>query len=64
MQVTITDGGPNDDDGIANNHIVDPGGVAIWSSNNTLPVIVSEQVTTTQNKPAAQQFPILYFRLY
>jgi plastocyanin len=50
VQVTIEDGGPNDDDGVANNQIVDPGGVAIWTSSNALPTVLSEQLTTTQNK--------------
>lgn len=49
VQLTIEDGGSNDDDGIANNQIVDPGGVAIWNNNNTFPTITSEQVTVTQN---------------
>jgi hypothetical protein len=50
VQVTIEDGGPNDDDGVANNQIVDPGGVAIWTSSNALPTVLSEQLTTAQNK--------------
>jgi hypothetical protein len=50
VQVTIEDGGPNDDDGVANNQIFDPGGVAIWTSSNALPTVLSEQLTTAQNK--------------
>lgn len=37
VQLTIQDGGPNDDDGLANGAIVDPGGVAVILDNNTLP---------------------------
>ncbi|CDT99645.1 putative Ig family protein [Vibrio coralliirubri] len=37
VQLTIQDGGPNDDDGMANGNIVDPGGVATLSQNN-LPI--------------------------
>ena len=50
VQLTIEDGGLNDDDGIANSRIVDPSGVAVFNNNNTLPEIMSEQVVTTQNK--------------
>ncbi|XQW84544.1 Ig-like domain-containing protein [Thalassotalea piscium] len=50
VQVTIEDGGINDDDGVANNQIVDPGGVAIWFNSNTLPEIQSDQIATPQNK--------------
>nr|WP_235781672.1 choice-of-anchor U domain-containing protein [Shewanella vesiculosa] len=37
VQLTIEDGGPNDDDGIANGNIVDPGGVAVMLNGNALP---------------------------
>ncbi|MBD1581572.1 tandem-95 repeat protein [Pseudoalteromonas sp. S16_S37] len=37
VQLRIVDGGPNDDDGIANGTIVDPGGIAVPVSNNALP---------------------------
>jgi len=37
VQLTLEDGGPNDDDGLANRTIVDPGGVAVWASSNNLP---------------------------
>ena len=33
VQLTIEDGGPNDADGVANQEIVDPGGVATVASN-------------------------------
>ncbi|WP_260259264.1 Ig-like domain-containing protein [Vibrio intestinalis] len=38
VQLIIKDGGLNDADGIANGTVVDPGGVAIALSGNTLPV--------------------------
>ncbi|MFT5704309.1 MAG: hypothetical protein ACI8SK_000255 [Shewanella sp.] len=37
IQLTIVDGGPNDDDGEANFHITDPGGVAIINTSNRAP---------------------------
>jgi hypothetical protein len=37
VQLTLNDGGPNDNDGIANGTIVDPGGVAVLITNNNLP---------------------------
>jgi len=49
VQVTIEDGGPNDDDGQANNTIVDPGGVAVTLSENHQPSITSRQLTLTWN---------------
>ena len=42
VQLTIVDGGANDDDGIANGTIVDPGGVGVQASDNTAPVTVSD----------------------
>ncbi|MBB1271161.1 Ig-like domain-containing protein, partial [Shewanella sp. SR44-3] len=50
VQLTIEDGGPNDDDGIANGTIVDPGGVAVMLSNNRLPVAVADTVTVPVNQ--------------
>ncbi|MFQ6372116.1 Ig-like domain-containing protein, partial [Shewanella sp. YIC-542] len=46
VQLTIEDGGPNDDDGMANGRIVDPGGVATVSAN-TLPAAVNDEVYVT-----------------
>ncbi|MBU2393785.1 MAG: tandem-95 repeat protein [Gammaproteobacteria bacterium] len=46
VQVTVEDGGPNDADGIANNAIVDPGGVAAELNGNNLPVAVADQAST------------------
>jgi hypothetical protein len=48
VQLTIQDGGPNDDDGMANGSIVDPGGVAT-TSKNTLPVAVNDSVYVAIN---------------
>ncbi|MCS6153776.1 DUF4347 domain-containing protein [Shewanella baltica] len=38
VQLTLEDGGPNDDDGVANRTIVDPGGVSVMLNGNSLPV--------------------------
>ncbi|WP_198781880.1 Ig-like domain-containing protein [Shewanella putrefaciens] len=38
VQLTIEDGGPNDDDGVANRTIVDPSGVSVMLNGNHLPV--------------------------
>ncbi len=43
VQLTVTDGGANDDDGQVNGSIVDPGGVAT-TSNNKLPKAVNDTV--------------------
>ncbi|WP_043886925.1 Ig-like domain-containing protein [Vibrio sp. 16] len=48
VQLTVQDGGPNDDDGIENGTIVDPGGVATTSSN-TLPNAVNDNVYVALN---------------
>ncbi|PCK32823.1 hypothetical protein CEX98_05150 [Pseudoalteromonas piscicida] len=45
VQLRIVDGGPNDDDGIANGSIVDPGGIAVPASNNVQPVANADSVT-------------------
>jgi VCBS repeat-containing protein len=51
VQLTIEDGGPNDDDGLANGTIVDPGGVAVLISTNRFPVAEAETTSTVQNTP-------------
>ncbi|ABS06337.1 putative Ig domain-containing protein [Shewanella baltica] len=38
LQLTLEDGGPNDDDGVANRTIVDPSGVSVILNGNHLPV--------------------------
>jgi hypothetical protein len=53
VQLTIEDGGPNDDDGLANRSIVDPGGVAVLISTNHFPVAEAETTSTVQNTPIA-----------
>ncbi|KAF7771211.1 hypothetical protein PCIT_a4271 [Pseudoalteromonas citrea] len=45
VQLQIVDGGPNDDDGMANRTVIDPGGIAIPMTDNTLPVATSDEVT-------------------
>ncbi|KKE80797.1 hypothetical protein N481_19260, partial [Pseudoalteromonas luteoviolacea S4047-1] len=43
VKLQIVDGGPNDDDGIANGSIIDPGGVAVINNGNTLPVASADE---------------------
>jgi len=45
VQLQIVDGGPNDDDGIANRAVVDPGGIAVPKTSNNLPQAQSDEVT-------------------
>ncbi|PSW00140.1 Ig-like domain-containing protein, partial [Photobacterium lipolyticum] len=49
VQLRIEDGGPNDDDGIANGSVVDPGGVAARVSKNTLPVAQNDAISMSLN---------------
>ena len=49
VQLRIEDGGPNDDDEIANGTVVDPGGVAVVLNNNSLPVINDDTVSMPWN---------------
>ncbi|SQH78373.1 protein of unknown function [Shewanella benthica] len=49
VQVTIEDGGPNDDDGLANRTIVDPGGVAVLINTNVAPESSDQTVTLYWN---------------
>ncbi|WP_175577526.1 Ig-like domain-containing protein, partial [Photobacterium proteolyticum] len=49
VQLTIQDGGPNDDDGIANGNVVDPGGVAAKASSNTIPKAQADTVSVSRN---------------
>ncbi|PCK07792.1 MAG: hypothetical protein COA42_12470 [Alteromonadaceae bacterium] len=46
VQLSIEDGGPNDDDGEANGAIVDPGGVAVILSDNHFPVVIDDTSVT------------------
>jgi hypothetical protein len=50
VQLTIEDGGPNDNDGIANRTIVDPGGVAVALTDNTMPVAQADTVRVKRNE--------------
>ena len=49
VQLTIEDGGENDNDGLVNNNIVNIGGVSIWINANTLPKVNDDQVDTPKN---------------
>ncbi|EOX4826007.1 Ig-like domain-containing protein [Vibrio alginolyticus] len=49
VQLTIEDGGPNDDDGLANGSVVDPGVVAARVSNNTLPQAIDDNAFVSLN---------------
>ncbi|NVC63650.1 tandem-95 repeat protein [Vibrio sp. 05-20-BW147] len=49
VQLTIQDGGPNDDDGMANGSVVDPGGVAARASSNALPQASDDTAVVTRN---------------
>ncbi|MFQ3235895.1 MAG: hypothetical protein ACI9C4_001459 [Paraglaciecola sp.] len=49
VRLTIEDGGPNDNDGIANTTIVDPGGVSVAVTDNTIPVAQADIVRVKRN---------------
>ena len=51
VQLQITDGGPNDADGLVNATIVDPGGVAVVIDNNTQPIALDDTAQTRLNTP-------------
>ena len=53
VQVEILDGGENDDDGITNGSIVDPGGVSVLVSDNSLPTANDDAVTVLVNETIA-----------
>jgi len=50
VQLLIEDGGPNDADGIANNNIADPGGVAVPFSNNAIPLATADTYNLQWNQ--------------
>ena len=52
VRLTIEDGGPNDDDGLKNQMISDPSGVAIFNSNNTTPVAEQDFESVIWNSEA------------
>jgi len=49
VQLQIQDGGPNDDDGIANGTIIDPGGVSVLRTINNSPVAEDDSVSLMLN---------------
>ena len=49
VQLLIQDGGPNDDDGLPNGAIVDPGGVAVVLDNNALPTPLDDTLLMQWN---------------
>ncbi|EPN4952878.1 Ig-like domain-containing protein [Vibrio diabolicus] len=49
VQLTIEDGGPNDDDGLANGSVVDPGVVAARVNNNALPQAIDDNAFVSLN---------------
>jgi hypothetical protein len=49
VQLLITDGGPNDDDGEANSTIIDPGGVSVVIDNNNQPQVIDDVASTRFN---------------
>lgn len=44
VQLQIVDGGPNDDDGLANRTVIDPGGIAVPITENARPEAVADEV--------------------
>lgn len=51
VDILLTDGGPGDDDGIANGQITDPGGIAVMSvaAGDITPPVVTGEATTEPN---------------
>ncbi|SNY49496.1 autotransporter-associated beta strand repeat-containing protein [Arsukibacterium tuosuense] len=50
VQLTIEDGGPNDDDGLVNAAVVDPGGVSMQRSDNAKPVANADSYNQQWNQ--------------
>ena len=50
VQLTIEDGGPNDDDGLVNAAVADPGGVSMQRSDNTKPVANADSYSKQWNQ--------------
>ncbi len=50
VRLTIEDGGFNDNDGLANGTIVDPGGVSVMLTSNTAPVAVADTTEVRRNE--------------
>lgn len=49
VQLTLNDGGPNDNDGTANGTIVDPGGVSVLLTDNTVPKANADVASVKRN---------------
>lgn len=49
VQLQISDGGPNDNDGAANRTILDPGGVFVFVSDNTAPTAQNDDIQMKWN---------------
>ncbi|MBU2869113.1 cadherin-like domain-containing protein, partial [Colwellia sp. E2M01] len=49
VKLTIEDGGLNDNDGLSNGTIIDPGGVAVMSTSNHLPVAKDDYIEMVAN---------------
>lgn len=50
VQLTIEDGGPNDNDNLVNSTIVDPGGVSVIVTDNITPVAMTDEVRIKRNE--------------
>lgn len=57
VQLWIEDGGPNDDDGVQNGMISDPGGVSVYNSSNSFPTAMADVGELTWNSSA--EFDVL-----
>ncbi|MBU2225898.1 MAG: tandem-95 repeat protein [Gammaproteobacteria bacterium] len=57
VQLTIEDGGPNDDDGLVNSAVSDPGSVMVPRSNNQLPKATADTYSLQWNQ--AHQLRVL-----
>ncbi len=57
VQLTIEDGGPNDDDGLVNSAVSDPGSVMVPRSNNQLPKAMADTYSLQWNQ--AHQLRVL-----
>lgn len=51
VQLQIVDGGANDDDGIANRSVIDPGGIAVMKTTNTQPQAQADAITSAVAQP-------------
>lgn len=60
IELTITDGGPNDDDGSINGVITDPGGVSVSNDSNQIEETVEIPKSSSEG---AGQFPLILLLL-